>query len=403
MGGFVEVRCERAGAIPRGSRRAATVSLAAVAFLMFSGLASAQEPTREAPEETEILESAPRSTHTVERGDTLWDLAGHYLSDPFGWPRIYEINTAVVEDPHWIYPGEVLALPGAVAVADQLRNQPVARPDELWEPVARRPAGQGYDGVSWFGGPSVFDLSPESGNRLGGLDVETYSEPALVNANAWHRAPMLIDRDEIEAYGVTVRKLEGNPLDLSIPPAARMRDVVIVELEGLAVRPGDELRAIRWSSGVNGYEIAHSLGLLEVLEADEDEARVVVTALYGDLAIGDLVIPAEAFSVPETLQQAVDRDGLRVELIAIEVDQALVGEGDMVFIDAGLEDGVRIGDEFVFFDPRDDAGARLEDRLATGRIVRATAETATARIIDVREASPEKGSPGRRVLRAVGF
>ena len=35
-------------------------------------------------------------THTVVKGDNLWNLAGKYLNDPFRWPEIFHRNTDVV-------------------------------------------------------------------------------------------------------------------------------------------------------------------------------------------------------------------------------------------------------------------------------------------------------------------
>lgn len=47
------------------------------------------------------------NSHTVVAGDTLWDLGKKY---GMTWQEIYELNKDIIEDPHWIYPGEVLKL-----------------------------------------------------------------------------------------------------------------------------------------------------------------------------------------------------------------------------------------------------------------------------------------------------
>src|SRR3982750_4424109 len=81
-------------------------------------------------------------THLVRKGDTLWGIAREYTSDPYRWKQVYELNTATVRDPHWIYPGERLLLPGA-AVADATAAPAplaLARPkntEAATEPVAQ--------------------------------------------------------------------------------------------------------------------------------------------------------------------------------------------------------------------------------------------------------------------------
>ncbi len=50
-------------------------------------------------------------SYIVKRDDTLWDLAHEFLGDPFRWHDIWNANR-YIKDPHWIYPGDPLNIPG---------------------------------------------------------------------------------------------------------------------------------------------------------------------------------------------------------------------------------------------------------------------------------------------------
>ena len=70
-----------------------------VAFTL-SALVLANEPR---------LRSDVPDTHTVAKGDTLWDISARFLENPWMWPEIWHVNTQI-ENPHLIYPGDLIRL-----------------------------------------------------------------------------------------------------------------------------------------------------------------------------------------------------------------------------------------------------------------------------------------------------
>ncbi|MCK5639688.1 MAG: LysM peptidoglycan-binding domain-containing protein [Gammaproteobacteria bacterium] len=83
---------------------------------VFSALPEVNEPevlTTAAPvtttEKTASEKPEPRAKsrtfiHIVKRGDTLWDIAKHYINDPWRYRDLVKQNN--IDNPDLIYPGE---------------------------------------------------------------------------------------------------------------------------------------------------------------------------------------------------------------------------------------------------------------------------------------------------------
>jgi len=91
-------------------RRCSTVL---VALALTVGLASpgivpgANAAENEPPQ---LVPGAPER-YVVKEGDTLWGLARKFLVNPWEWPEIWQKNPGI-ENPHLIFPGDVLILSG---------------------------------------------------------------------------------------------------------------------------------------------------------------------------------------------------------------------------------------------------------------------------------------------------
>lgn len=91
-----------------------------------------------------LLNDYPKQ-YTVQRGDTLWDIASVFLAKPWHWPAIWQVNTQI-DNPHLIYPGDQLSLvytagkPQLILARETVRLSPSMRTLTVAEPIPSIPS-----------------------------------------------------------------------------------------------------------------------------------------------------------------------------------------------------------------------------------------------------------------------
>ncbi len=213
---------EEPAAAPVASTTSAPATQSTAAAPAYSSVEKTSLPPSvgQVPESGEIpLNPKHPAEYVVQVGDTLWDIASLFLRDPWYWPEIWHINPQV-ENPHLIYPGDVLRLvymdgqPKVVAERPDRadRISPSIRVEALEEAIPTIP----YDSISAFlSKPTVLsneqiDKSPyilraREGHLIAGAGVDVYIRGADPTAgelfNVIHVGDPLIDPDTNRIVG----------------------------------------------------------------------------------------------------------------------------------------------------------------------------------------------------------
>jgi hypothetical protein len=133
---------------------------------------SGAEPRAAEEEGLALREGAPAPgdsfLYTVKKGDTLWDISGQYLQDPFRWPRVFEANRGKINDPDLIFPEQEFVLPGGVGdgsrrASAQPSSAPGASAAATEEPAGEERASSAAAGPEGSVPPSPAAESPSSG------------------------------------------------------------------------------------------------------------------------------------------------------------------------------------------------------------------------------------------------
>ena len=309
--------------------RPAYLLVFAVILLLAAAVAWSQEANVAGGQPIDLRATEEIIEYTVVPGDTLWSLAQKYYNDPWDWPLIWEMNTDLVSDPHWIYPGQVLKikLSKTEAVYGEV-------------PVAGRPMRRATT-PDLFEAPAmhVYDMTFSYDTRINRID--------------------LISEEDLEGSGEIVHNIDGQVM---------LRDVneaYFTLHSGMQVKPGDIFTVYRVEKKIehprrrhiNAY-LVNLLAEIEVLESHTLQNGKVIYS-------GRILNPSAEVTIGDHLM-IMDRSPVKIKLnmAHVEMNGTIIcgpAEGDMAlhvdtiaFIDLGLKQGVEVGNSFSVWRRSDD-------------------------------------------------
>jgi hypothetical protein len=257
----------------------------------------------------QLADDAPE-TYTVQKGDTLWAISGHFLKDPWRWPDIWGMNRAQIKDPHWIYPGDVITLD---------RNAPGGPRLSVAHPTVRLSPGT-----------RVQDLDAQAIPAIPAEDLEPYLTKALVTSTAGlsGSAEIVAGRDRERIVRGTGDRIYAVGMD------PKGGDTWYI------YRPGKALVGIDPPQDILGFE-NRFIGVVRV-ERFGEVSTLTITEANEEVFVGDRLMPLPRETLLNYVPHSPAKD-ISGRIIASYANASEMGRGSIVTIDKGARNGLDVG------------------------------------------------------------
>ena len=387
--------------------RSSLVALAAAGMLLPAATIQAQDANRA----EEVIQHP--TVHVVVDGETLWGLAFQYLGDPYLWPQIYRMNTLVVEDPHWIFPGEELRLeplaetegdPGLIEVETGVIEQDELRLAELLEEEVAAPTPVAPPPPPTETTPTVFVPRSEAGRGRADRRTSAAYRYRSLRPGDFYSAGFLTEEESLpwaEVLGAVGKPTLGN---LTASSSARIHDQIELRAPESAVyQVGDSLLVAQMTREVRGWGwIVVPTGLAKVTWVAGSQVRAEVVTQFGRISDGQVALPVEAYADPGDVVPVPIENGTVGEVIVARDLTQLTNHRDIVFIDVGRSDGVVLGDIFEVLRSVGSEESTVEpatEQIARLQIVHVRENSASGLLVNIRNLGTGPGARARLVRK----
>jgi len=279
-------------------------------------------------------EPGVKKTHTVVKGDTLWDISEEYLGNPFLWPKLWQWNDFIT-NPHFIYPGNEISLyPPSVRVRRPEPVEVVALEPVEPEILAEEPV------------EAVVEAPPAP-------EPEKYRFSQIKSAGLISNEEMDKAGKILDAEDEKIMLSDGDILYVTLKDEGRPGErYTIFKTEKRIVHPATKKKI--------GYKIV-TLGTIELTGKTNSEglAKAKIIETFDAVSRGDMLTPRE--DIPEYISFKPSGSQLSGYIVAGREDRETFGQGDVVYLDLGTNQGIQTGNTFVAYQ----SGEKIKDKKAS--------------------------------------
>ncbi len=271
--------------------------------------------------------------HVVVKGDTLWDISGRFLTEPWRWPEIWEVNPQI-RNPHLIYPGDEITL-------SYKDGKPVLRVHRRGRPTVKL-------------SPGVRTLPQETG-AIPAIPLDAIkqflSRPRVVNEGELDAAPYIVSvgKEHLLAgkdYSVYVRGIKDS--DASRYAVLRSGPAYTQTVNG--------------KEEILGYEAVHVADAL--LKQSGDPSTMHLTSSTREVRIGDRLLPVQDQRADQNFMPHTPGPSINGEIIAVLDGVTQVGQYQVVVLNLGEREGMEVGHVMAVYQ----RGVEVKDPRATVRV-----------------------------------
>ena len=327
-------------------------------------------------------------THVVKKGDTLWDLAKQYLGDAYLWPEIYRLNTDKIEDPHWIYPGTTLKLPGAKSAA-------VAEPAAAVNAPSVQRSQQRHR-------MTVFNPEANTVERRARQSLSLRKPADAVRQGEYRGSPFMWSAGGPSDAGMIEEAAEGPGIEMTVAnrPIQYLETVFLQLPKGITGAPGDQFIVYRLDSLIEGLgQVVVPTGVLKLIApAVNGRSRAQLTQKFEDVFEGQGVTPLDSLHLAPGATPARVEFGLATHVTWLNYNPVLPSGGAYLILAAGTKEGMKPGDQVTLLRSRgaDSRGVELPDEeVAVAKVTRVTQWGAGAIILRTLQAGVATGMRAR--------